>query len=85
MHDNYGKGRPHGGTCWLIRPDIKIIQNEIYNDCINIVKTKINETVINFVGVYLMYNNNTNTNQSIYESQLSNILTLIEEFKHKVV
>ena len=32
-----------------------------------------------------MYNNNTNTNQSIYESQLSNILTLIEEFKHKVV
>ena len=83
MHDNYGKGRPHGGTCWLISPDIKIIQNEIYNDCINIVKTNINETVINFVGVYLTYNNNTNTNQSIYDSQLSNISTLIEEFKHK--
>ena len=30
-----------------------------------------------------MYNNNTNTNQSIYESQLFIVSTLIEEFKYK--
>ena len=83
MQDSYGKGRPHGGTCWLINPEIQIMNNEIYNDCINLVKTNINGIVVNLIGVYLMYNNNTKTNQSIYESQLSIVSTLIEEFKYK--
>ena len=59
------------------------MNNEIYNDCINLVKTNINGIVVNLIGVYLMYNNNTTTNQSIYESQLSIVSTLIEEFKYK--
>jgi UDP-N-acetyl-D-mannosaminuronate dehydrogenase len=39
MQDSYGKGRPHGGTCWLISPYIIIIHNELYNECINLIKT----------------------------------------------
>ena len=83
MQDSYGKGRPHGGTCWLINLEIQIMNNEIYNDCINLVKTNINGIVVNLIGVHLMFNNDTKTNQSIYESQLSIVSTLIEEFKYK--
>jgi hypothetical protein len=38
---------------------------------------------VNLIGVYLMFNNNTITNQSIYENQLSTISSLIDNCKSK--
>jgi hypothetical protein len=38
---------------------------------------------INLIGVYLIFNNNTRTNQCIYESQLSTISSLIDNCKSK--
>ena len=83
MDEMINKGRPHGGTCWLINNEIDVLLNEILCDCINVVKISINGYIINLIGVYLIFNNNTLVNQSIYESQLSTISNLVETYKSK--
>jgi hypothetical protein len=83
MGETLSKGRPHGGTRWAINSNFKTISNEVIDNSINIVTIKVNGLVINLIGVYLMFNNNSNKNLNVYENQLATIFSLSNNMKEK--
>ena len=70
MNVSVVRGRPFGGTCWITKKQFNIIKFEMIGDFMSILSIKINNIIIHLIGVYLMYNNNTAQNKSVFDHQI---------------
>ena len=73
-------GRPFGGRCWLVRSSIEVIQCDILNESISILKFKINNRYVCVIGVYLPYDDNKQNSYAQYSSILLCLGELVKDF-----
>jgi hypothetical protein len=75
------RGRPFGGTGWIIDKELKIIHQEFINDRLSYITIEHKNIKWIVIGVYMPFDNNKIDSFSEYETNLSIISELIITYK----
>ena len=76
------KGRPYGGMCWFLKPEIQMIDYNFINKHVSFIVIQISEIKILIIGVYMPYDNGRRETKHEYDSNLHLVEQIIYSFRY---